>query len=62
MTKELAKAFIESGYEYISLYKGVMIVYSKDGNTSEIVPKSLYKFFYDTDKFNRVSLQQYIED
>ena len=62
MTKELAKTFIESGYEYISLYKGVMIVYSKDGNTSEIVPKSLYKFFYDTDKFNRVSLQQYIED
>lgn len=62
MTKELARTFIESGYEYISLYKGVMIVYSKDGNTSEIVPKSLYKFFYDTDKFNRVSLQQYIED
>ena len=62
MTKELARTFIENGYEYISLYKGVMIVYSKDGNTSEIVPKSLYKFFYDTDKFNRVSLQQYIED
>lgn len=62
MTKELAKAFIENGYEYISLYKGVMIVYSKDGNTSEIVPKSLYKFFYDTDKFNRVSLHQYIDD
>lgn len=62
MTKELAKAFIENGYEYISLYKGVMIVYSKDGNKSEVVPKSLYKFFYDTDKFNRVSLQQYIED
>lgn len=62
MTKELARTFIKNGYEYISLYKGVMIVYSKDGNTSEIVPKSLYKFFYDTDKFNRVSLQQYIED
>lgn len=62
MTKELAKTFIESGYDYISLYKGVMIVYAKDGNKSEVVPKSLYKFFYDTDKFNRVSLQQYIDD
>lgn len=62
MTKELAKTFIESGYDYISLYKGVMIVYSKEGDKSEVVPKSLYKFFYDTDKFNRVSLQQYIED
>lgn len=62
MTKELAKTFIENGYDYISLYKGVMIVYAKDVDKSEVVPKSLYKFFYDTDKFNRVLLQQYIDD
>lgn len=60
VSKQLVQDFIDSGYVLAVKDGDDIVVYTEDKSQSEVVPKSLHKYFYNIDSIDMLPLVYYV--
>lgn len=60
MSKQLVQDFIDNGYVLAVKDGDDIVVYTEDKRQSEVVPKSLHKYFYNIDSIDMLPLVYYV--
>lgn len=60
VSKQLVKDFIDNGYVLAVKDGDDIVVYTEDKSQSEVVPKSLHKYFYNIDSIDMLPLVYYV--
>ena len=60
MSKQLVQDFIDNGYVLVVKDGDDIVVYTEDKSQSEVVPKSLHKYFYNIDSIDMLPLVYYV--
>ena len=60
VSKQLVQDFIDNGYVLVVKDGDDIVVYTEDKSQSEVVPKSLHKYFYNIDSIDMLPLVYYV--
>ena len=60
LSKQIAQDFIDNGYVLVVKDGDDIVVYNEDKSQSEVVPKSLHKYFYNIDSIDMLPLVYYV--
>lgn len=60
VSKQLVQDFIDNGYVLVVKDGDDIVVYNEDKSQSEVVPKSLHKYFYNIDSIDMLPLVYYV--
>lgn len=60
VSKQLVQDFIDNGYVLAVKDGDDIVVYTEDKSQSEVVPKSLHKYFYNIDSIDMLPLVYYV--
>lgn len=60
VSKQLVQDFIDNGYVLVVKDGDDIVVYNDDKSQSEVVPKSLHKYFYNIDSIDMLPLVYYV--